>query len=88
LQSEYQALSLARAVTAARVRHHRPEAYRKLREFGWLSGMALLALRTVFGFSGYELPQRPGESSGATDRKAAPHGTRIERPSKSKAPAE
>src|SRR5579859_5929073 len=31
-------------------------AYRKPREFGWLSGMALLALATVFGFSGYLLP--------------------------------
>lgn len=32
------------------------KAYRKPREFGWLSGMALLALATVFGFSGYLLP--------------------------------
>ena len=32
------------------------KAYRKPREFGWLSGMALLALASVFGFSGYLLP--------------------------------
>ena len=32
------------------------KAYRKPREFGWLSGMALLGLATVFGFSGYLLP--------------------------------
>ncbi|HEY3705969.1 MAG TPA: cytochrome bc complex cytochrome b subunit [Terracidiphilus sp.] len=32
------------------------KAYRKPREFGWFSGMALLALATVFGFSGYLLP--------------------------------
>jgi quinol-cytochrome oxidoreductase complex cytochrome b subunit len=32
------------------------KAYRKPREFGWFSGMALLALATLFGFSGYLLP--------------------------------
>ena len=32
------------------------KAYRKPREFGWLSGMALLGLASVFGFSGYLLP--------------------------------
>ncbi len=32
------------------------KAYRKPREFGWFSGMALLAVATVFGFSGYLLP--------------------------------
>jgi cytochrome b6 len=32
------------------------KAYRKPREFGWFSGMALLGLATVFGFSGYLLP--------------------------------
>jgi cytochrome b6 len=32
------------------------KAYRSPREFGWFSGMALLALATVFGFSGYLLP--------------------------------
>jgi len=32
------------------------KAYRKPRELGWLSGMALLGLATVFGFSGYLLP--------------------------------
>ena len=32
------------------------KAYRKPREFGWLSGMALLMLATLFGFSGYLLP--------------------------------
>ncbi len=32
------------------------KAYRKPREFGWLSGMALLGIATVFGFSGYLLP--------------------------------
>jgi quinol-cytochrome oxidoreductase complex cytochrome b subunit len=32
------------------------KAYRKPREFGWLSGMVLLALAAVFGFSGYLLP--------------------------------
>jgi len=32
------------------------KAYRKPREFGWLSGMILLALAAVFGFSGYLLP--------------------------------
>jgi quinol-cytochrome oxidoreductase complex cytochrome b subunit len=32
------------------------EAYRKPREFGWWSGMALLALTLLFGFSGYLLP--------------------------------
>jgi len=32
------------------------KAYRRPREFGWLSGMALLALAAVFGFSGYLLP--------------------------------
>ena len=32
------------------------KAYRKPREFGWLSGMALLGLAACFGFSGYLLP--------------------------------
>jgi len=32
------------------------KAYRKPREFGWFSGMALLGLASVFGFSGYLLP--------------------------------
>jgi quinol-cytochrome oxidoreductase complex cytochrome b subunit len=32
------------------------KAYRKPREFGWLSGMVLLALAACFGFSGYLLP--------------------------------
>ncbi|GAB4453989.1 MAG: cytochrome b N-terminal domain-containing protein [Armatimonadaceae bacterium] len=32
------------------------KAYRKPREFGWLSGMALLMLGLMFGFSGYLLP--------------------------------
>jgi cytochrome b6 len=32
------------------------KAYRKPREFGWLSGMALLGVATVFGFSGYLMP--------------------------------
>jgi cytochrome b6 len=32
------------------------KAYRQPREFGWLSGMALLGLASVFGFSGYLLP--------------------------------
>jgi quinol-cytochrome oxidoreductase complex cytochrome b subunit len=32
------------------------KAYRKPREFGWLSGMALLGGASVFGFSGYLLP--------------------------------
>ena len=32
------------------------KAYRKPREFGWLSGMALLGMASVFGFSGYLLP--------------------------------
>jgi quinol-cytochrome oxidoreductase complex cytochrome b subunit len=32
------------------------KAYRKPREFGWLSGMVLLALAASFGFSGYLLP--------------------------------
>lgn len=32
------------------------KAYRTPRELGWLSGMALLGLATVFGFSGYLLP--------------------------------
>jgi len=32
------------------------KAYRKPREFGWFSGLALLALLMVFGFSGYLLP--------------------------------
>jgi cytochrome b6 len=32
------------------------KAYRKPRELGWLSGMGLLGLATVFGFSGYLLP--------------------------------
>ena len=32
------------------------KAYRKPREFGWFSGLALLAIATVFGFSGYLLP--------------------------------
>jgi quinol-cytochrome oxidoreductase complex cytochrome b subunit len=32
------------------------KAYRKPREFGWLSGMVLLGLASVFGFSGYLLP--------------------------------
>ncbi len=31
-------------------------AFRKPREFGWWSGMALLGLTLVFGFSGYLLP--------------------------------
>lgn len=32
------------------------KAYRKPREFGWFSGIALLFAATVFGFSGYLLP--------------------------------
>ncbi|MCS6886319.1 MAG: cytochrome bc complex cytochrome b subunit [Acidobacteriota bacterium] len=32
------------------------KAYRKPREFGWWSGLALLALTMTFGFSGYLLP--------------------------------
>ena len=32
------------------------KAYRKPREFGWFSGMALLGIASVFGFSGYLLP--------------------------------
>ena len=32
------------------------KAYRRPRELGWLSGLALLGLATVFGFSGYLLP--------------------------------
>jgi cytochrome b6 len=32
------------------------KAYRKPREFGWFSGLGLLALASVFGFSGYLLP--------------------------------
>jgi cytochrome b6 len=32
------------------------KAYRKPREFGWFSGLALLGLASVFGFSGYLLP--------------------------------
>ena len=32
------------------------KAYRKPREFGWWSGLILLALTMVFGFSGYLLP--------------------------------
>ena len=32
------------------------KAFRKPREFGWWSGLALLALVMVFGFSGYLLP--------------------------------
>jgi cytochrome b6 len=32
------------------------KAYRRPREFGWLSGMALLGVASVFGFSGYLLP--------------------------------
>ena len=32
------------------------KAYRKPREFGWLSGMGLLGIASVFGFSGYLLP--------------------------------
>jgi quinol-cytochrome oxidoreductase complex cytochrome b subunit len=32
------------------------KAYRKPREFGWFSGMALLVLAAAFGFSGYLLP--------------------------------
>jgi len=32
------------------------KAYRKPRELGWLTGIALLALAAVFGFSGYLLP--------------------------------
>jgi cytochrome b6 len=32
------------------------KAYRKPREFGWFSGLGLLGLATVFGFSGYLLP--------------------------------
>jgi len=32
------------------------KAYRMPREFGWFSGMGLLALTLVFGFSGYLLP--------------------------------
>ncbi len=32
------------------------KAYRKPRELGWLSGMALLGIAAVFGFSGYLLP--------------------------------
>ena len=32
------------------------KAYRKPREFGWLSGMGLLGIASVVGFSGYLLP--------------------------------
>lgn len=32
------------------------KAYRKPREFGWFSGLALLGLAVIFGFSGYLLP--------------------------------
>jgi cytochrome b6 len=32
------------------------KAYRKPREFGWLSGLALMGLAVTFGFSGYLLP--------------------------------
>jgi len=32
------------------------KAYRKPREFGWFSGMGLLGLAAIFGFSGYLLP--------------------------------
>ena len=32
------------------------KAYRKPRELGWLSGLGLLGIATVFGFSGYLLP--------------------------------
>ena len=32
------------------------KAYRKPREFGWWSGVLLLVLTMVFGFSGYLLP--------------------------------
>lgn len=32
------------------------KAYRRPREFGWWSGLALLGLATTFGFSGYLLP--------------------------------
>lgn len=32
------------------------KAYRKPREFGWWSGLILLLMSTVFGFSGYLLP--------------------------------
>lgn len=32
------------------------KAYRKPREFGWFSGIALLVATTLFGFSGYLLP--------------------------------
>ena len=32
------------------------KAYRKPREFGWFSGLALLGLAVTFGFSGYLLP--------------------------------
>jgi cytochrome b6 len=32
------------------------KAYRKPREFGWFSGMTLLGLAGIFGFSGYLLP--------------------------------
>ncbi len=32
------------------------KAYRKPREFGWWSGLALLGLAMVFGFCGYLLP--------------------------------
>jgi quinol-cytochrome oxidoreductase complex cytochrome b subunit len=32
------------------------KAYRQPREFGWWSGLGLLVLTTVFGFSGYLLP--------------------------------
>ncbi len=32
------------------------KAYRKPREFGWFTGLALLLITTIFGFSGYLLP--------------------------------
>lgn len=32
------------------------KAYRKPREFGWFTGLALLMVSTLFGFSGYLLP--------------------------------
>lgn len=32
------------------------KAYRKPRELGWLSGMGLLGIASIFGFSGYLLP--------------------------------
>jgi quinol-cytochrome oxidoreductase complex cytochrome b subunit len=56
------------------------KAYRKPREFGWLSGMALLGIASVFGFSGYLLAHGRAELLRHQGRPADSRGHSLDRP--------